>query len=150
MRRADQVAGIALLVFALWFTAAARRYPYWGENGPGSGFLPFWVGLAMAALAALLLVGAVRPGPAGARWLPEGRGLWRLAAVSAVTVLFVAAIDWTGMILGTALFLFVVLRFVERYSWARSVGVAAGAAVGVYLLFVRWLGVFFPVGPLGF
>jgi hypothetical protein len=40
MRRADQVSGALLLVFAVGFVAGAREYPYWTPNGPGSGFLP--------------------------------------------------------------------------------------------------------------
>jgi predicted branched-subunit amino acid permease len=65
-------------------------------------------------------------------------------------VAFVALLDRVGMILGTALFLVVVLRFVEGYSWHRSAGVALGAAAACYLVFVHWLRVPFPAGALGF
>jgi Spy/CpxP family protein refolding chaperone len=46
VRRADRIAGAALLALAVVFSAAAlRNYSYWGPNGPGPAFLPFWLGL---------------------------------------------------------------------------------------------------------
>ena len=63
MRRADQIAGAGLLLLGIAFAAwGLRRYTYWGPTGPGSGFFPFWLGLIMAALAAWLLLGAIRGG----------------------------------------------------------------------------------------
>ncbi len=151
MSRADRIGGIALLLFAVWFGAAARRYPYWGDTGPGSGFLPFWLSLGMGILAVLLFLSAARPGSAGDEaWAPRGLSLKRLGAVAVTAVVFAFVMDRIGMILGTAVFLFVLLRLIEGYSWTRSVAVAAGGAAGTYLLFVHWLSVPFPVGPLGF
>jgi putative tricarboxylic transport membrane protein len=150
VRRADRVTALLLLALSVAFVVVGRRYPYWGENGPGSGFFPFWLGLAMGVLAVLLFVGAARPGRPDAGWLPAGRGRRRLVAVIGLTVAFVALLDRVGMILGTALFLLVVLRFVEGYSWHRSAGVALGAAAACYLVFVQWLRVPLPAGALGF
>lgn len=151
MRRADQVGGLVLLVFAVGFSAtAARQYPYWGANGPGSGFLPFWLGVAMAVLAVLLFAGATRSRVAGDPWLPRGHGLVRLAVVLFATALFIALLKVVGMVLGGALFLTALLRFVERYPWRVTLGVAAGTAVLNYLVFTYWLQVPFPVGVLGF
>jgi hypothetical protein len=151
MSRADRAGGILLLVFALWFGVAARQYPYWSETGPGSGFLPFWLSLAMGILAVLLLFSAARPGSAGDEaWAPRGASLVRIVAVGVTTVVFVLVMEYVGMILGTGLFLFVMLRLVERYPWTRSIGVALGGAAGTYLLFVHWLRVPFPAGPFGF
>ncbi|HEX7125880.1 MAG TPA: tripartite tricarboxylate transporter TctB family protein, partial [Thermodesulfobacteriota bacterium] len=76
--------------------------------------------------------------------------LVRIAAVGVTTVLFVLLMEHVGMIVGTGLFLFVMLRLVERYSFRRSLGVAVGGAAGTYLLFVHWLRVPFPAGPFGF
>jgi putative tricarboxylic transport membrane protein len=150
VRRADQVAGLFLLAFAVGFTAVGLQYTYWGSTGPGSGFLPVWLGLAMGVLALLLLASATRARAAGAPWLPAGRGLRRLLAVLTTTIVFVALLRVVGMILGTALFLLVLLRVVEGYPWRLSLGVAVGAAVVNYLIFTYWLRVPFPVGVLGF
>ena len=61
MRNADRIAGAALLAFAVAFSAGALKYyGYSAPDGPGSGFFPFWLGVIMAVLAAMLLVGALR------------------------------------------------------------------------------------------
>lgn len=157
MRRADQVTGLALFVSAVIFTAVARQFAYWSPNGPGPGFLPFWLGLALAVLSALLVIGATRraetaePGrPEEPSSRPAGQGLRHLLAVLVATGLLVALLNVLGMILACMLFLVGLLRFVERHSWRSSLGVAVGTAAVNYLVFTYWLKVPFPVGPLGF
>lgn len=151
MRRADQVGALALLVFAVGYSGAALRwYAYWGDTGPGPGFLPAWLGGAMAVLAALLLVGASRTRDPGGPWLPAGGRLLRLFIVLAATAAFVALLPVVGMILGSGLFLVGILRFLERYPWWETLGIAAGVAVLNYVVFTYWLRVPFPVGVLGF
>ncbi len=150
VRRADQVAGLLLLVFSAGYAGAALRwYDYRSENGPGPGFLPVWLGLAMAVLAALLFVGATRRADPGGDWLPRGRGLGRLAVVFGATALFIALLPWVGMILGTALFLIGILRFLEGYPWGQTAAIAVGVAAFTYLVFTYWLQVPFPVSVLG-
>jgi hypothetical protein len=151
VRTADRVGAVVLLVLAVAYTAtAARRYTYWDANGPGSGFFPVWLGTGLAALAALMLVGAVPRGSPGPAWLPRGHGAVRLGAVVVATAAFVALIPVLGMVLGTALFLAILLRALEGHSWPATVGVAVGTAVVNWALFAKWLKVPFPVGVLGF
>lgn len=151
VRRADQVGGLLLLVLAVGYTAVAlRSYPYWGATGPGSGFLPVWLGVAMGILALLLFLGAIRAGPPDARWLPGGRGFVKLVVVLAATAAFAALLDVIGMVVGSGLFLFGILRFLEGYRWLTSLGIAAAAAAVNYAVFTYWLRVPFPVSVLGF
>lgn len=150
MRRADRVGGLVLLALGVGYAAtAAARYPYASQYGPGSGFLPFWLGVAMAVLGALLLASA-RAGTPGDPWLPERAGRVRLVAVVVATAVFIAVLRVTGMALGTALFLVVLLRAVEGYSWRLALPVAVGAAALNWAVFTYWLQVPFPVGLLGF
>ena len=151
MRRADQIGAVLLLLFGVAYAAtAAKSYTYWGANGPGSGFFPFWLGVAMAILATIFLIGATRePGP-GEAWLPSGHGLIRLAAVVGATVLFVVLLPILGMTLATALFLLGLLRFLEGHAWPVTLGVAVVTAVGNWAIFAWWLQVPFPIGVLGF
>ncbi len=149
MRRADQVTGLLLLAFGVSFAVGALGFPYSTPTGPGSGFLPFWLGLVMAALALALLVGATREADPGPAWLPEGRPLARIGVVIVATVLLVALMPVVGMALGTVLFLVGLLRFLEGHGWVVTLGVAVGMALVNWLIFSYWLGVPFPRGPLG-
>lgn len=151
MRLADRIGALLLLLLGAGYAAtAARSYPYWSASGPGSGFFPFWLGVVLAVLAALLLVGALRRAEAGEAWWPSGHGAARLVVVVVASALFVALVPVLGMTLATGLFLLGVLRFLEGHSWPVALGVAVATAGGNWALFMRWLGVPFPVGPLGF
>lgn len=153
MRNADRIAGAALLAFAVAFSAGALKYyTYWGPGGPGSAFLPFWLGVVMAVLSGLMLVSAVRArdSAAGAEELPRGEGLKRVWVVVAVTTAFVALLNVVGMILGTALFLIVLMRFLDRNPWPLTLAVAVVTAGLNYAVFTYWLRVPFPVSVLGF
>ena len=139
MRRADQVAGLALLVFGIWYIAVAvAQYPYWSSTGPGSGFFPVWLGGVMAVLALLLVARAARAREEGGSWLPRGHGLTRLVTVLVATALFVALLRTLGMILATVFFLTGILRFVEGYRWGATLGDRGGDGArqlpGVHLL----------------
>ena len=151
MRRADAIAGAALFALAVAFSAGAlKHYSYWGENGPGPAFLPFWLGLVMALLAALLLAGAWRSRGPEEAWLPRGEGLKRLAGVLGATIALVALLNVIGMVLGTALFLIVLMRFLDRTPWPLTLTLAVAVAGINFLVFTRWLGVPMPLSVFGF
>ena len=151
MRRADRITGAALLALAVAFSAGAlKHYAYWGENGPGPAFLPFWLGVVMALLAAALLLGAIRSTDPGAAWLPDRIGQQRLALVLGATLAFVALLNVLGMVIGTVLFLVVLVRGLDRHPWPLTLAVALAVAGFNTLVFTYWLRVPLPVGVLGF
>jgi putative tricarboxylic transport membrane protein len=145
MRRADRVTAVLLLAFSVAFAAGALKYyTWWGDSGPGSAFLPFWLSLVMAALALGLLV---RKSAAGtADWLPSGQGLKRVLVVLGATVAFVVLMQVIGMIVGIAIFLAVLMRYLERQPWWLTVVIALGAAGVNWLVFQHWLRVPLPQG----
>ena len=151
MRSADRIAGAALLALAVAFSAGAlTHYAYWGPNGPGPAFLPFWLGVVMALLAAMQLVGALRSRDAGKAWLPTGEGRRRLAIVLGLTTALVALLNIVGMVLGTVLFLVGLMRLLDRLAWPLTLSVALAVAAFNFLVFTLWLKVPLPVGVLGF
>ena len=145
MRSADRVTAVLLLVFSVAFVAGALKYySWWGPGGPGSAFVPFWLGLLMAALALMFLVRSLRNPSAGEAWLPRGEGLRHLLVVLGVTVVFVASLRLVGMIVGTVLFVAVLAWYLGRHRWWVIAAVALGAASFNWLVFVRWLRVPMP------
>jgi hypothetical protein len=147
MRSADRVTAVLLLAFAVAFAAGAlKSYAWWGLEGPGSAFLPFWLGLVMGILSLVMLVRATRQADAGADWLPRGEGLRDMLVVLGVTIAFVALLNVTGMVIGTVLYLLVLVRYLGRHPWWVTAAIALAAAGFNWLVFVRWLRVPMPEG----
>lgn len=152
MRRADQLTGIFLLVFSVVVMEGGRRMPPSNTFGPGAGFLPFWLGVAMAVLSILLVVSATRePVTAADRApFPRGRAVWRIIATIAALAAFILLLETLGFLLATALLSAFLLRAIERERWARTATVAVANAFGLYIVFQKLLGVSLPKNLLGF
>jgi hypothetical protein len=149
VRSADRVTAVLLLVFSVAFAAGALKYySWWGPGGPGSAFLPFWLGLVMALLALMMLFKAIKQQNPGESWLPKGEGLRDMLVVLSVTIVFVALLTTLGMVIGTALYLAILIWHLGRHRWWVILAVAVGAAGFNWLVFVHWLRVPFPEGKL--
>lgn len=149
MRSADRVTAALLLAFAVAFSVGAlKQYQWWGSGGPGPAFMPFWLGLVMVGLALGLLLRSLKQPNPGAAWLPRGEGLRDLLVVLGATIAFVALLDLTGMVIGTALYLAFLIRYLGRHRWWVTLAIALGAASFNWLVFVHWLRVPFPEGRL--
>jgi hypothetical protein len=145
VRSADRITAVLLLALAVAFSAGALKYySWWGSGGPGSAFLPFWLGLVMALLALMMLWKSLRNPWPGEAWLPRGEGLRNMLVVLGVTVVFVALLRVVGMVLGTALYLAALVWYLGHHRWWVTLGVAVAAAVFNWLVFVHWLRVPFP------
>jgi len=148
LRNADRVTAVVLFVISVAFAAGALKYySWWTPGGPGSAFLPFWLGLAMAGLSGFQFFKSFKTAPP-ADWWPRGEGLRSMLVVLAATIVFVALLKILGMVIGTALYLAFLVWYLGRHRWWVVLGVAAGAAFFNWLVFVRWLRVPFPEGML--
>jgi hypothetical protein len=149
VRSADRVTAVLLFAFSVAFVAGALKYySWWGSGGPGSAFVPFWLGLVMGGLALAMLVRALKEPNVGAAWLPRGEGLRDLLIVLGVTTAFIAFLKVTGMVIGTALYLLILIRYLGRHRWWVTVAIALAAAGFNWLVFVHWLRVPMPEGIL--
>ena len=149
MRSADRVTAALLLAFAVAFLVGAlKNYHWWGSGGPGPAFMPFWLGLVMAILAIMMLVRSFKQQHPGATWLPRGEGLRDMLVVLGVTILFVALLNVLGMVIGTAIYLGILIAYLGRHPWWMTIAIAVAAAFFNWLVFVHWLRVPFPEGML--
>jgi hypothetical protein len=149
VRSADRVTAVFLLALSVAFGAGALKYySWWGPGGPGSAFLPFWLALVMGILSLMMLVRSLKEKNPGAAWFPRGEGLRDMLVVLGVTVLFVALLRVTGMVIGTALYLGLLIGYLGRHRWWVTLGVALAAAGFNWLVFVHWLRVPFPEAGL--
>lgn len=128
----------------------ARRWEYLGPDGPGPGFFPLWYGIAMIALALLLVATSWRrqPGEAGKtlNWREVGRALLVWAALA----LCVGLLKILGFLVAFGLFTLFLVAVMYRRPLGAAVAVAVGVCLGFYLLFPLALNVALPVGKFGF
>jgi hypothetical protein len=149
VRQADRITAALLLAFAVAFSVGALKdYQWWGSGGPGPAFMPFWLGLVMALLALMMLVRSLKQQHPGEAWLPRGEGLRDLLVVLAATIAYVVLLNVTGMVIGTALYLAILVRYLGRHPWWVTAAVAVGAAFFNWLVFVHWLHVPMPEGMI--
>jgi len=146
VRRADRVTAVLLLAFSLAFCAGALKYYTWWSpgTGPGSAFMPFWLGLAMAALSSVMLIRTFRVSYWEGEWWPRGEGLRNMLVVLAATVVFVSVLKYLGMVVATAVYLGFLIWFLGKHRVWVILAIAVGAALFNWLVFVRWLRVPFP------
>jgi len=152
MRRADQITGIIVLIFSVAVIEGSRRMPPSGTFGPGAGFLPFWLGVAMAILSIILLVNAARePVQASDRSpFPKGRAIVAILEAAVALAAFILLLETLGFLVSIALLTAFLLRVVEREGWLTTVMVAVANSAGLYVIFHMLLGVSLPKNILGF
>jgi putative tricarboxylic transport membrane protein len=148
--RSDLISGISVGAFGLYVTVNSSRLDYVSEYGPGPGFLPFWLGIGLLALAVYLaarnLVRPAREPRKAESWTAVARVLsgW-LALMVAIFLL-----PWIGFSLTLALLTAFLIVALERRSRWTGFGVGFGLAIGFYLIFVFALGLSLPVSRWGF
>jgi len=145
VRNTDRITAVLLLIVSAAFAAGALKYyKWWGHDGPGPAFLPFWLGVVMAFLAGLMLFRRTSQVPVA--WLPRDEARTRVLVVLGVTAAFIALLKVLGMVVATALFLVVLVRCLGRHSWWLTVSIALAASGLNWLVFVYWLRVPMPEG----
>lgn len=153
MRREYLWASVGLLLGAGLTCVEALRLRYYTPLGPGPGFFPFWLALALGACALGLLLQAIRMPksalvPSDGLW-PDRRGAAKIGAVVAslvVTIFLLEPLGFRLTMLGVYVFLLLALG--RRDYWLIAV-VALAGSFGVYHLFVDLLQVPLPPGAFG-
>jgi len=145
----DLGSGLALAALGTYIIVQALQWDYATSEGPGPGFFPLWYGMAMLALAAVLVVAELRRRSAGGKpidWKPLGRALSTWLALAAS----VALLKPLGFVICFALLTFFIVAVMYRRPLKTAALVAAASAAGFFLVFQLALGVALPVGVLGF
>jgi hypothetical protein len=146
-------AAIALAAFGAVTVALALQLPLGTLRLPGSGFFPLVLGALLMGLAALHAVHLFLAKPAQpAAAAPQPRfddARRRVLLFIGVVAFSIALLQPAGYVASTVILMVGLLR-VFGVAWGPSTAIAAGSAIACYVLFVQWLRIPMPAGPLGF
>lgn len=143
----DQAAGLALAALGAYVCVAAHEYPFGTVAEPGPGFLPFVLGVMLAACGVVLAIAAAFAPPQ--RTVAFGELTHALVILTSLAgaALLIERIGFRSLVVAMLLFY---LLIIERRRPLIAVPLAVAVALGTFHLINDVLRVPLPVGPWGF
>lgn len=158
MRAADLITtAVLMLVGGVVIVDAVRLGIGWGNDGPKSGFFPFWLASVLIACCAGVLVqtirkGATKPFVTREQLVPVltmlGPAVAFVVLTTGVSVFDTTLLPAAGLYVASALYLVLSMRWLGDHRWPTVVLLAVGVPVVTFLIFERWFLVPMPKGPL--
>jgi hypothetical protein len=142
------VATLLLLIAGLVIADSLRVGTGWADDGPRSGYFPFYIGLMLAAAAAWTLIGQLLRWRRTTAVFAEPGQLPMVLAVLWPMAVYVGLITVLGIYAASAILIAYFMFRHGRYRWAPTMGVALGVPLFFFLVFERWFLVPLPKGPL--
>lgn len=151
--RKEQITSLFLMVFSACICLSSYQVDIGSLHVPGSGFFPFWGGIALGLLSlANFLVATLKRRRADPHVASGENGVnWKKLILAFSFLLgYPVFLHVLGFLLSTFLFFFLFLRFIEPQKWSIVIGLSAAAAALTFIVFQYFLKVQFPAGILGF
>jgi putative tricarboxylic transport membrane protein len=148
MRRCHQIAGLILLLAALYLGHQSWLLPYYSSLGPGPGFFPIWLSGLLALLSIAMIAQATREAPARlpADFFPDSAGLARIACAIGGLFMTAALMSVFGFRATTFVFYVALLVAFGRRNVIEIIALSALGAFGVHYLFSHMLQQQLPAG----
>ena len=146
MKIAERIFILFMGVFAAVIIKECSKLPIGSEYTIGPGFLPRFIAYAMLLISIMLLVKSFNKNKTDGKGKPfiVKAGFMRLISFFILLLLAVVSVDFVGMFIPLGIFMILIFKFVERYSWLSSVKVSVVSVIVFYFIFKVWLGVPIP------
>jgi putative tricarboxylic transport membrane protein len=149
MKRLDIATALIMLALCGVVIVGMSGFAFWSDYAPGPSFGPYLIAGSGILLSLLLLIEAIREDDRPADW-PDAIGRSRVLLTIAGLVVFAVALPWLGFLLSTVTFMIVLMIVVLRRRLLPSLATTAVTVALIQGIFVQWLNVRLPTGPLGF
>ncbi len=142
------VAGFLMLLGVLVIADSLRVGTGWADDGPRSGYFPFYIGCMLLGASGWIFVTQLLRWSRDTTPFAEREQLGQVVAILVPMVVYVAAIFPLGIYLAsTALITYFMWHF-GKYRWRLTVPVAVGVPLFFFAIFERWFLVPLPKGPI--
>lgn len=144
MKRAEKIFTIFLFLFSLVVIREGVSIPKMSEFTIGPGLLPLIIGIMMAIFSIVLFISNFKREKTTDKPFITKDGLVRLSMFIILLIGSLLLNQWLGLVIPLILFMTLIFRFIEKYSWFTSIRVSVISNIIFYLLFNTWLGVPLP------
>jgi putative tricarboxylic transport membrane protein len=146
-RTAEIAVGIVVAAFAM--LAIVSNYQLgagWAEDGPQAGYFPLRMGVAILLASIVVIIQALRKNDRSA--FIEREQLKLVATVLLPLILYIAALQFIGVYVASALFIGIFMWLVGKFTWYRSAITGVSVSLVLFWIFEIMFTVPLPKGPL--
>jgi len=143
---------VAVLLFAVGTLVVIDSYRLgssWGDDGPQSGYFPFYIGLllcvsSIATLAQVAFEEWKRRGQFAGAVAERRREFvaWGAAkqvfSVLVPAIVYVLLVEFFGIYVASTLYIAVFMIWLGKYSWLKSATIGLVVSVSLFLMFEVW------------
>jgi hypothetical protein len=148
------VASLFLLLGAVVAFDSYRLGARWAEDGPQSGYFPFYIGLIICVSSAVTLLQALFGKANASEGTFVERGQLRMVlSVLLPAALYVLGIQLIGIYAASTIYIAVFMAWLGKYSWFKGAALGLAASISFFFMFEIWFKVPLPKGmfnPLAF
>jgi hypothetical protein len=120
----------------------------WADDGPRSGYFPFYIGCLLLAASGLVLVRQLVVWARDRSVFAERAQVAQVIAMLVPMCIYVGLIYPLGIYVASALLIGYFMKRYGAYGWGLTAAVSAGVPLAFFLVFERWFLVPLPKGPL--
>jgi hypothetical protein len=149
-RTMDILFALLFLGASAVFIADSTRLGFrWIDNqGPASGYFPFYIAVIMALASIANLVSAVLGRASGGDETFVGKAaLGRVLAVFIPSIAYVGLVQYLGIYVASAIFIFFFMLTIGRERFLRTLCVSIAVPLVLFFMFEVWFLVPLPKGP---
>lgn len=150
----DAIVAVAIFALGCVVIVEARRLgASWTDDGPGSGYFPFYIGLILCFAALCIFYQAMFSKARDGGTFVDREQLGRVASVLLPAVAFVLAIVFVGIYVAAAVYIAAFMIVLGRYPPAKGIFLGVAVSAVFFLMFEVWFKVPLYKGrldPLGF
>jgi hypothetical protein len=142
-------AGVLFAAAVLVIVDSLRVGIGWADDGPRSGYFPFYIGLGLLAASGWIAIEQLMSWRASAGKVFAERG--QIALVWAILwpmVLYVGLVAFMGIYVGSAVLIAYFMLRHGKHALPLTLAVSLGVPLVCFFVFERWFMVTLPKGPL--
>jgi pimeloyl-ACP methyl ester carboxylesterase len=148
-RGPERVEGLVLMAIAgLVITDSLRVGTGWGDDGPRSGYFPFYIGLFLLAASAFVVLSTLRNWSKSPAVFATREELVPVFQMLVPMVIYVVAMVYLGIYLPSAILIGYFMRHHGGFAWPSSLTVSISVPLVFFLVFEKWFLVPLPKGPI--
>lgn len=137
--------GVMFIIIGLAFAWKSTEYSMGTAARMGPGYFPYWLGILMAILGALILLGSLSKKAAATEVAKFDFKI--MAIITASVLVFAFILQPAGLIISMLVLVIISAMASHEFTWKVTIANAIFLAILCYLAFIVGLKLVFPIWP---